>query len=49
MIEIGIGISAVIPKILTPEMVEKADKMKTMGYGADTGRLCPVSFTVTKD
>lgn len=49
MQEIGIDISSNKPKMLTMEMVEKADKMITMGCGADAGGLCPASFIETED
>jgi protein-tyrosine-phosphatase len=46
---VGIDISGNKPKILTMEMVDKADKMITMGCGADAGGLCPASFIETED
>ncbi len=49
MQESGIDISGNKPKMLTMEMVEKADKMITMGCGADAGGLCPASFIETED
>jgi protein-tyrosine-phosphatase len=49
MQEVGIDISGNKPKILTMEMVDKADKMITMGCGADAGGLCPASFIETED
>lgn len=49
MREVGIDIGGNKPKMLTLEMIEKADKMITMGCGADAGGLCPVSFTETED
>jgi arsenate reductase len=49
MREVGIDISANKPKSLTLEMIEKADRMITMGCGADAGGLCPASFTETED
>jgi protein-tyrosine-phosphatase len=49
MREVGIDISGNKPKILTMEMVEKADRMITMGCGADAGGLCPASFIETED
>ena len=49
MQEVGIDISGNKPKMLTMEMVEKADKMITMGCGADAGGLCPASFIATED
>jgi arsenate reductase len=49
MHEIGIDISASKPKMLTMEMIENADRMITMGCGADAGGLCPASFIETED
>ena len=49
MREVGIDISDNKPKMLTMEMVEKADRMITMGCGADAGRLCPAGFIESED
>jgi len=49
MKEIGIDISGNKPKALTIEMVEKADRMITMGCGAEAGAVCPASFIETED
>ena len=49
MQEAGIDISHNRPKILTMEMVEKADKMITMGCGEDAAGLCPAGFIETED
>ena len=49
MKEIGIDISGNEPKALTIEMVEKADRMITMGCGAEAGAVCPASFIETED
>jgi arsenate reductase (thioredoxin) len=49
MKEAGIDISGNKPKMLTLEMIEKADKMITMGCGADAGGLCPAGFIETED
>jgi protein-tyrosine-phosphatase len=49
MKEIGIEISGNKPKMLTLEMIEKADKMITMGCGADAAGLCPAGFVETED
>lgn len=49
MREVGIDISKNKPKLLTMEMVEKADKMITMGCGAEVGTVCPASFIETED
>ncbi len=49
MREIGIDVSRNKPKALTMELVEKADKMITMGCGAEAGTVCPASFIETED
>lgn len=49
MQEVGIDISKNIPKALTFEMVKKANKMITMGCGAEAGAVCPASFIETED
>lgn len=49
MKEIGIDISDKKPALLTVEMIDKADKMFTMGCGADAGAVCPASFIETED
>ncbi len=49
MKEVGIDISANKPKLLTFEMIEKADRMITMGCGADAAGLCPAGFLETED
>ena len=49
MREVGIDISANKPKALTMEMVEKADRVVTMGCGAETEAVCPASFIQTED
>ena len=49
MREVGIDISDNRPKMLTLDMVEKADRMITMGCGADAGGLCPAGFMETED
>jgi len=41
MKEIGLDISEKKPKLLTSEMIEKADRIITMGCGAD---VCPAIF-----
>ena len=40
MKEVGIDISNNKPKVLTMEMIQSADKMITMGCGADTEGVC---------
>jgi len=47
MKEVGIDMSAHQPKMLTPEMVSEADKIITMGCGAD--EACPVTYTPAED
>ena len=49
MLEVGIDISHNKPKMLTLEMVEKADGMITMGCGDDASAVCPASFIQTED
>ena len=49
MREVGIDISANKPKALTIDMVKKADKMITMGCGAEAEAVCPASFIETED
>ena len=49
MKEVGIDISGNKPKALTMDMVEKADKMITMGCGAEAEAVCPASFIETED
>ncbi len=49
MREVGIDISGNKPKMLTMDMIEKADRMITMGCGAEAGAACPASFIETED
>ncbi len=49
MREVDIDISGNKPKALTIDMVEKADRMITMGCGAEAGAVCPASFIETED
>ena len=49
MMEIGIDISGNRPKMLTMDMVGKADRMITMGCGAEAGTVCPASYIETED
>lgn len=49
MREVGIDISGNKPKALTMDMVKQADKMITMGCGADAEAVCPARFTETED
>jgi len=47
MREVGIDISRQKPKALTFEMVEKTDRVVTMGCGVEG--VCPASFVPTED
>jgi len=47
MREVGIDISRNKPKALTPEMVDQADKVVTMGCGAE--KVCPATWVQTED
>jgi len=47
MREIGIDISSKRPKALTSEMLDGADKIITMGCGAEG--VCPATFVPTED
>ena len=49
MREVGIDIGGNKPKALTMDMVEKADRMITMGCGAEAEAVCPASFIETED
>jgi len=49
MKEVGIDISEKKPKELTIEMAENADRMITMGCGADAEGVCPASIIETED
>jgi len=49
MKEVGMDISGNEPKTLTMDMVEKADKMITMGCGAEAEAVCPARFIETED
>jgi arsenate reductase (thioredoxin) len=49
MREIGINISGNKPKMLTMDMVDKAERMFTMGCGDEAGAVCPASFIQTED
>jgi arsenate reductase len=46
MKEIGIDLAKQKPKLLTQEMIQKADKLITMGCEAD---FCPAPFLQTED
>ncbi|HLC23061.1 MAG TPA: arsenate reductase ArsC [Dehalococcoidia bacterium] len=47
MKEVGIDISGNTPKALTEDMLAQADRVVTMGCGAEG--VCPVSFVPTED
>ena len=47
--EVGIDISGNKPQLLTMDLVEKADRMITMGCGADAEAVCPAGFLETED
>lgn len=49
MEEIGYDMSSHYPKVMTPEMVDSADRMVTMGCGVDAEGVCPASFIPTED
>ena len=49
MKEVGIDISESKPQALTFEMTEEAERMITMGCGADASAVCPASFIETED
>jgi arsenate reductase len=47
MKEVGIDLSAQRPKALTPQMVDEADKVVTMGCGVED--VCPATWVPTED
>lgn len=49
MREISIDISRNKPKLLTLNMAENADRMITMGCGADAESICPACIIKTED
>ena len=55
MEEIGFDMSSHYPKVMTPEMVESADKVITMGCGVNLddvdhgGAVCPAVFVESED
>lgn len=55
MQEIGYDMSTHYPKVMTPEMVESADKVITMGCGVDLddidhgSAVCPAVFVESED
>lgn len=48
MEEIGIPMTGQFPKIMTQEMVSRADKIISMGCGVDAD-ACPAKFILTED
>jgi len=48
MEEIGYDMSGHYPKVMTPEMVESADRIITMGCGVDA-ETCPAVFVPSED
>jgi arsenate reductase len=48
MAEIGLPMEGQSPKVLTPAMVEQADRIVSMGCGVDAD-ACPTRFLVTED
>jgi len=49
MKEVGVDISGNKPRALAVDMVEKANRMITMGCGADAQAVCPANFIETED
>ena len=49
MQEAGIDISGNRPQLLTTDLVQRADRMITMGCGADVEAVCPAGFLETED
>jgi arsenate reductase len=47
MQEEGIDISGAVPKMLTQEMLDKADRVITMGCGVEN--VCPAKWIATED
>lgn len=47
MAEVGMDLSGQRPKLLTPEMIETADQIVTMGCGVD--EVCPALFVPAED
>jgi protein-tyrosine-phosphatase len=46
--EIGVSMEGQRPKLLTDEMIARADKIISMGCGVDAA-ACPAKFLVTED
>ncbi len=49
MREVGIDIGHKKPKALSSEMLEQADRVITMGCGAEVEAVCPATFVQTED
>jgi protein-tyrosine-phosphatase len=49
MREADINIAGNKPKMLTMDIVKQAQRMITMGCGAEAGAVCPASFLPTED
>lgn len=49
MREVGVDISGRKPKALTMDMVAEADRMITMGCGAEAEAVCPAGLVETED
>lgn len=47
MLENGIDISGETPKVITQEMIDRSDKVITMGCSID--ETCPATFVVAED
>jgi len=48
MAEVGIDMSAHVPKTLSPDLVARSHKVISMGCGVDAS-ACPTRFMVTED
>lgn len=48
MAEIGILMEGHVPKLITQELVDEADKIISMGCGVDA-EACPAKFLLTED
>ncbi|MCB8932956.1 MAG: arsenate reductase ArsC [Chthonomonadaceae bacterium] len=48
MAEVGVPLTGHFPKQLTQEMVDRADRVVSMGCGVDA-EACPAKFLVTED
>ena len=49
MKEAGLDISAARPQLLDIDLITGAEKMVTMGCGAEAEGMCPASFNDTED